>query len=269
MRRPDLGLVAIGALLAWAAVLLLPPDHLVRVGLGLLLTTALPGYAASAALLGPRRVGGPDSVLLTLGLSLPIAILTGLLLDAFGANLSRETWAAALAIVTLIGVGVAWGRSPSAIFQASPAGQGSMPRLHRPDAVVLGLAGVLVVIVVALARNGVAQQPTEPFSSVWLVPNAAGTQVRVGVANHEGHRTTYRLVLASPTSTVQEWPAVTVEDGQQWEADLPIISSHGRLELQLYLADKPGFVYRTASWGAAPSVDPGTEASPGASGSAP
>jgi uncharacterized membrane protein len=269
LRRPDLALVAVGALVAWAAVLLLPPEHLVRAGLGLLLTTALPGYAASAALLGPRRVGGPDGVLLTLGLSLAIAILTGFTLNAVGASLSRETLAAALVIATLIGVGIAWARSPTAIYQATPLGRGAMPRLRLADAAVLGAAGVLLVVAVALARNGVAQQPTERFSSVWLVPNANATQVRVGVANHEGQRTTYRLVLANPTSIVLEWPAIAVEDGQQWEADAPVTNSQSRLELNLYLADKPGVVYRTASWGVIPGVEPGTEASPPASGSTP
>lgn len=268
-RRPDLALVGLVTLAALAAVLGLPPEMPVRVGLGLLLTTVLPGYATTAALLGPRRVGGPDGVLFALGLSLAIAVLTGFLLNIWPGGLSRDTWAVGLVIVTLVGVAIGWARSPTAIYQASPLGRGSLPRIRLLDGALLGAAGILVVIAIGLARIGVAEQPTDVFSSVWLVPNDAGSEVRVGVANHEGRPTTYRLVLSNPTNVVKEWPAVAVGDGQQWEADVPIISPHGRLELHLYLADKPGFVYRTASWGAAPSVDPGAGASPEATGSAP
>lgn len=255
MRRPELALVAVGALVAWAAVLLMPPEQPVRVGLGLLLTTWLPGVAATAAIFGPRRVGGPDGVLLSVGLSLAIAILAGFVLNTGGVSLSPETWAAALVIVTFVGVAIAWTRSPAAIYQATPLGQGSLPRIRLLDGVLLGAAGVLVVIAVALARNGVIQQATGPFSTVWLVPNDAGSQARVGVANHEGQSTTYRLVLTDPTGIVNQWPAVTVNDGQQWEVDVAISNSPSRLDVQLYLADEPGVVYRSASWGVGPSAE--------------
>lgn len=254
-RRPELALVALGAVLAWAAVLLLRPEEPVRVVLGLLLTTWLPGYAATAAIFGGRRVGGPDGVLVSLGLSVAVAILSGFVLNTFGVALSRETWAATLAIVTFAGVAIAWARSPSAIYQATPLRQGSLPRMRASDGVLLGAAVVLVVIAVALARNGVIQQPTPGFSSVWLVPNGAGPQFRVGAANHEGRPTAYRLVLTDPSGIVDEWPEVALRDGEQWEVSVAVRNSPSRLDLRLYLVDKPGSVYRSASWGVVPSAD--------------
>lgn len=73
----------------------------VNIVFGVLLALVLPGYALSAAAFRMRSVRTAERAALTLGLSLSVAILGGLVLDALPSGLETDTWLFLLGGVTV------------------------------------------------------------------------------------------------------------------------------------------------------------------------
>jgi uncharacterized membrane protein len=253
-------LVALVAVGAWATGAVLSVEGPVRIGFGLLITTAVPGYAVTAAIFAPARPRGSDGVLMTLSLSVSVVILTGFVLNASGILLRPQTWATALAGLSLAAAAFAWVRSPSSAPHARPVLGSSRRVPSLADATVMLMSGVLVIAAIGLANIGAIKQPTEPFSALWLIPNDAASQALVGVRNDEGRPMVYRLVLESSTSTIEEWPMVDLADSEQWQATVALAKPPTYLELRLYRADQPTVVYRRVSWGAVPTATAGDAA---------
>lgn len=64
----------------------------VNIVFGVLLALVLPGYALSAAVFRMRSVRTAERAALTLGISLSVAVLGGLVLDALPGGLETQTW---------------------------------------------------------------------------------------------------------------------------------------------------------------------------------
>jgi hypothetical protein len=79
----------------------------VNVVFGVLLALVLPGYALSAAAFRMRSVRGVERAALTLGISLSVAVLGGLLLDALPGGLQIQSWLFLLGSVTVGAAAVA------------------------------------------------------------------------------------------------------------------------------------------------------------------
>ncbi|HEU4783249.1 MAG TPA: DUF1616 domain-containing protein [Ktedonobacterales bacterium] len=73
----------------------------VNIVFGVLLALVLPGYALSAAVFRMRSVRTAERAALTLGISLSVAILGGLVLDALPGGLETQTWLFLLGGVTV------------------------------------------------------------------------------------------------------------------------------------------------------------------------
>jgi Protein of unknown function (DUF1616) len=84
----------------------------VNIVFGVLLALVLPGYALSAAVFRMRSVRTAERAALTLGISLSVAVLGGLVLDALPSGLETQTWLFLLGGVTVIASVVAlWRRT--------------------------------------------------------------------------------------------------------------------------------------------------------------
>ena len=79
----------------------------VNVVFGVLLALVLPGYTLSAAAFRMRSVRGVERAALTLGISLSVATLGGLLLDALPGGLQTQSWLFLLGSVTVGAAAVA------------------------------------------------------------------------------------------------------------------------------------------------------------------
>src|SRR6185312_13171249 len=73
----------------------------VNIVFGVLLALVLPGYALSAAVFRMRSVRTAERAALTLGISLSVAVLGGLVLDALPGGLETQTWLFLLGGVTV------------------------------------------------------------------------------------------------------------------------------------------------------------------------
>jgi uncharacterized membrane protein len=222
-----------------------------RIVLAAALVFWLPGYALTAALFGRDELGAIERILLTLGSSISLTILIGFALNLVGFQLNPLTWGIGLAAVTLGAGAVAWRR---------PTDRPGLPRseawrsLRPRDWLLFGIAAVLVVGAIGLARLGAMAQPQPGFSELSWSP-ATGEAIVIRVRNEESTDVTYNVELRKNAAVIAAWPAVHLVSGTLWEMQivLPPRERPGA-ELFLYRADAPGAIYRRVALGPVPTA---------------
>lgn len=222
----DLLLVIALAVLAGLTALLAQGLLVVRVPISLLLVLVLPGWAAGAALLPSRSVGTAERAILTVGGSLVLSTLGGLLLNWTPWGLRPVTWAVFLAAVTIVAALIGIGRRGAT--DAPPPQRVGLPPWRQ--SLLLGLAAVTVVGAFAVATAGATRQ-TQGFTQLWLLPSAPGsTTDSLGITSSELTTVTYRLQLEQGGQILQQWPAIRLAPGQTWQASVaaPAASSPSR-----------------------------------------
>lgn len=222
----------IGIALVNTALLLVPAaDGVPRTVVAVPLVLVCPGYALQAALDPDRRLKHAERLLFSLGLSLVLGIVGGLLLNLTEAGLGRETWSLLLGAVAVVCSAIALARRRHADVFALP-----LPRLRRRDA--LGLAGALVMTFVALGVSSAgAQQPRTGFSELWLLAQDASSPLRVGLRSMELGPTEFHVQVLAGDAVVLE-SSVTLNPGDTWQTTLDPPPAGQSLE---------AFVYRGAS----------------------
>jgi hypothetical protein len=182
-----------------------------RVVAGLPLVLVLPGYALSMFVV-PRVPSRLSPVLWrgmwTVGLSLAVAVLGGLLLNLTPAGLTRVSWTILLAVVTLIALGAAaWLRTGTE--RRAGTGRPTWVAAGYPVA-ALALAGTAVGL--AVVSGGWQHSPA--FAQLWLVP--AGERATLGVRSAYPDAQAFHLVLDSGTRPAGAWD-FTLTAGQTWQ----------------------------------------------------
>lgn len=212
----DLLLIVALAILACLTAFLAQGMVLIRVPVSLLLVLVLPGWATGAALLPSRSVGTAERAILTVGGSLVLSTLGGFLLNWTPWGLRPATWAAFLAVVTIVAALIALARRGAAELPAPL--RVALPPWRQ--SLLLGLAAVTVVGAFAVATVGATRQ-TQGFTQLWLLPSPPGsTTARLGVASSELTTVTYRLQLEQGGKVLQQWPAIRLAPGQRWQTSI-------------------------------------------------
>lgn len=237
----DLLVVSILALVAvLAGALSGDSSNILRASLSLPLALFLPGYALSAALLPDGRAGLAERIALSLGLSVAIAAVGGLLLNYLTSGLTAGSWRLLLLGVTLTASAYAlWRRQRGRIPAPGPL----VTQVSMREAALLGSAALLIGLALGLSALGVA--PTSQnaragaaFTQFWALPSQSGQQyvIRLGLENYENENATYRVTLEAGGYLVAEWPKVTLQDGQAWQvqASLPATMSNRELSASAY-----------------------------------
>jgi uncharacterized membrane protein len=254
-RRSDLKATVALAAVSVLVVIAVPGAHLIRTVFAVLLLLILPGYSLMVALFPDNPLDWTQRLLLTFGLGLSVPILLALVLNltnelSFG-GLREWTWTLGLLIVICTGCAIASERRQRApIAAASPAV--TIRWIRRGDLGILLIALAIFGAAVAFARAPLAAKNALGYSAVWLLP---GTQrqtnaVRVGVTSGEQHDTTYRLVLRIGEKIVFSRRLHNLAPGENFAT---VVKLHGSrpsrvtLVASLYLADRPGSVYREAT----------------------
>jgi hypothetical protein len=219
---------------------------IIRFALGTALVLWLPGYALTAALFPPGRLPGIERLLMAIGSSIALAIVVGFAFSGLGIPLTEWTWGGGLVDVALVaGAFVALRPTHRRIAFA----WSSRHPLRFRDAMLFGLAALLVIGAIGVARLGASEQPQKGFTELSMVP-APGNVVRIGVGNEEATSMTYRVVLTSGSVAIATWQSVPLPPGQRWDAEisLPPNLSTG-VQVMLYRADAPGEIYRRVALG--------------------
>jgi hypothetical protein len=84
---------------------------------------------------------------------------------------------------------------------------------------------VIAAGAVVAALTGALHQPYPGYTQLWLVPQRqhAGT-ASLGVSNHQGATTRYRLVLLRQAQVSGTWD-LTLADGQTWQRAVPLTAA--------------------------------------------
>ena len=249
----DLVICSALAAVAMTMALLAPeigPAHAI-IALPLVLFT--PGYAIVAAAFPSGRLGTIERLLFSLGASLALAALAGLLLHWTALGLQPAAWAVALGNLTLVASLIAlirrWRQPASSPVQPRPLSGVRVAGLTLVEGGLLGLAALLVIGAVLIARDGAIQQRATGFTQLWVLPDSAAKEdsVRLGVSNREPGQIGYRLLVTASGTIIGSWPQITLGPDEQWEATVALPTAQPAsttVEAVLYRLDAPETAYR-------------------------
>jgi hypothetical protein len=208
-------------------------------GVGLVLLL-VPGFVVSQAL-GPRPLGWPEGLLTTLGASLVLAVLAGIIaallphgLDASSVaavELVALSAASTIWLVRLMGHDVTWGRLRISV------GPGSL--LLVVVGLALGSAGFIVAV------RGAQDQTYTSFVQLWSVPPTSGADQLLGVRNLTGIAVDCEAVILRPGQPEYDWHIGAVANGQSWLGPLPRRdgSSPGLWQISVHCAAPDGSTF--------------------------
>jgi uncharacterized membrane protein len=193
---------------------------------GLPLAFVLPGAALVCAIDPWRRhVNGAERAMWSLGSSIGIVILGGLLLNLTG-GLTRQHWLILSAAAVAVCAVVAWLRGANrvgeALSAADPEGEDRARWVTslslRP--VALLLAAVLVVSgALVLSQRTSAESSREQFVQAWILSHPSGdvfsTSAQLGVRNEEG-KTEALVIVVRVGSSQASSTTVDLKNGQEW-----------------------------------------------------
>ncbi len=174
---------------------------------GLPLALFLPGYALTTAFLPAAMQSQPNRILYSMGLSLTVTILDGLLLNLTPAGFQPYSWAITLGAIAffaaLVGLARRWRESSEGYLQRLPRGA---YRLTFSNLVVLMAAVTVLVGAYMVTRTSALHQEYPGFTQLWLLRAGSTDQksVLVGVRNMEDAPVDYRVELTVGTTLVAE-----------------------------------------------------------------
>jgi uncharacterized membrane protein len=251
-RFVDIFAVILLTLISVALAFAVPPDNVAGRIWILPLVLVLPGYALSCALFAKQPAGIPERVIFSLGLSLSIVILCGLLLNLTPFGMHARSWAVLLGGITIAASAIALVRRRG---QSGPvsgwSGIGRFGFTFR-QGLLLGLAALVVGGAVVVSVIGAEQQPRPGFTQLWILPSGGASTknaVRLGVSNMETTAMDYRLDVNIDGKVVKEWPSINLHPEGKWEVTFVLPSTNpagnAKVEADLYRTDVPGKIYRS------------------------
>lgn len=221
-----------------------------RIVFGLPFVLFCPGYALVAALIPGNTLELLFRLVLSVGVSLILIILGGLVLHWISSGLYADSWALFLGIVTFGGCAVALVRRTRIDIDGAAVVLPDLA-LSRKQGMTFGMAFLVVIIAILIARFGASQLVTGGFTQLWLLPapEAGPNIVRVGIHSRELEPERYRVVVAVGSDTIEEWPTIELEPGERWETSLmlPVESTSAittSVRATAYRLEAPNKVYR-------------------------
>lgn len=231
--QQDLAVGVVLALLGAVSVVLDLPAA-VRLPLTVPLAIFLPGFALLSALVPSSNLAAVERVMISIGASIGVTIIGGIVLALSPVRLSPASWSLMLAAVSITGLTVAWVRRS----QAGISG----PRFNRPAvplgaAVLLLVASVLLADVLLGARFIAAEQLTPPPAQLWMLPTQESQRVLVGMQAGPGGGD-YVVRVSSAGEAVAEYE-LELAQTQQWQTELTVTAEQraGPLVARLYEGD--------------------------------
>lgn len=236
-------------LIAVASTFLVTPDNVLGHVLTLPLVLVLPGYAVMSAIFVRHPYGFPERLVLSVGLSVIIVVLSAFALNLLPDGLQATSWAVFLGCITLCA-------SVVALMRQNGNARFRPPRLvvgfTRRSWLLLGLAAMVVTAaVVVSSTEAVQQRNDEHFTQLWMLPvDGAGQthMVRLGVSNMQPAEAQYALNMSMNGATIHQWSTIALQPYETWQVTqkLPAIGNTGTvsIEASLYLNSAPSRKYR-------------------------
>jgi uncharacterized membrane protein len=251
MRLKNHDLIIAVTIVAMNVIWALLAIHLPVIGiiLALPLVFILPGYTLTEALFGRRALHASHRLLLSLGLSLAIVILSGFILNFFPVGLQAISWAIFLGILT-----TTFSLLVAYLRRRNPANGIQLPelrfRLH--EYILFGLAITVMVLTIQYSAISLAQQPHSGFTELWLLPSAHidnRCTVRLGVHSFESTQVTYSIAMTVNGTQVHNWSSIALAPQKEWTQVVtlaPESIDNLHVAVLLYRLDRPEVAYRKA-----------------------
>lgn len=232
-------------------VWVLLPSHSSVIGgiLALPLVLVLPGYTLTEALFHQRSLDASHRLVYSLGLSLVIDILSGLILNLLPIGLQEISWAMLLGLLTVaFSLLVAYLRFRRKV----PMEETQQPKFRFTiyGSILFGLAIIPAFLAILYSAIGVAQQPHPGFTQLWTLSQVnvgKSCAVRLGVRSFESTSVTYLISMTMNGVEVATWPSFALASGGEWDRLVPLTPKTAGsvyVEVQLYRLDRPQTVYR-------------------------
>jgi hypothetical protein len=219
--------------------------------LGIPLVLFAPGYAIVATLdpsargeppglLGDRLAGIPEKFALSIGISAAVAALTGLALNLTPWGLTSNSWVMVLAILTILAAMIAAKRRE---FHSPP--RLTLMKVNAAHVSLMAMAVVIVALASGIGWWGAQSETFPGYTQLWITPSG-GNAFEIGVRNVDPARERYKLTLDRSPGGSHQWPSITVGHGATWRTEVVLPPRHRAvvLRVNLYLATRPGVVYR-------------------------
>ena len=252
----DILVVIVLTIVAVVLVFIIPSEWLPLRILTLPLAFVLPGYALMSALFPGKPFGNAERIIFTLGISVSIVILGGLVLNSTTFGLQARSWAVLLGVITL-------GASAVAILRQREQGEVTERWSGFKDVsftfrqgVLLGIATLIIGGAFAVSIVGAQQQARSGFTQLWMLPASSTSKVdnsvNLGVSNKESTPMQYHLAVDINGKLIKDWPAIDLSPNQQWKFTLVLQKSllagsattPAKIEALLYRASDPKTLYR-------------------------
>jgi uncharacterized membrane protein len=224
----------------------------IRVAAGLTLFF-LPGLVITRLIQTRTRIEGTEQLLLVPGMSLAVAVIIGLVLDAVHIPLTAASWGIALGLVTVAGLVVRAIREGQSEVGRPPhvprawltaASSGGRRSLSIGAAAMFAMAALAVGAAVVIGVLGQRDRDSKTaFTELWALPaQGSASAVRLGVRSHERGAVRYRIRVSIDGRRVRS-QALTLRPGQTWHSMQPVTRSGARVGVAL-LTSPQGPVYR-------------------------
>ncbi len=215
-----------------------------RIIMALPLVLLLPSGAVTYVCFPGRTVSGAERLLFSLGLSLAIVALGGLVLHLTPWGLHPVPWTVLLGGITVAAGGGVRMRRPDRTAITSRTSRG----LTVPQVAICGLAALVLLGAGFVTVRGAQDQTTVGFTQLWLLPaDADPMALNLGVTNNEPAATTgYRLQFEVDSQVRAAWD-VQLTSGATWTRTVTLptdVPANAAVEAVLYRADSPETVYR-------------------------
>jgi uncharacterized membrane protein len=251
----DIVLVMVLALVSAALVLLQVNIDVVRIPIGFLMIFILPGYAFSVFLFPSTPTPLVERIASTIGLSLVITVIGGLLLFAVSVPLKPESWVLyETSVILLTGIGgiIQRFRIPGITLRRKSDTRPRESILILPSAgqlLLLAISASIILIGIASAQQIAESKPGTVVVQLWMLPapSTTGQNVQLGILTNDSAPQEFFLWLERGGYTIQTWPHLSLTPNKKWEVVIPINSGlpgTGPLEAFLYVYNQPNIPYR-------------------------
>jgi uncharacterized membrane protein len=229
------------------AMMVLYPNNLWSI-LSIPLVLFVPGFIVTMILFPWSRLSIPERLLLSIGLSIALVALGGLILNLTPWGLQPSSLWIAFVVGLVIGIAIlfyarrTWWREGIAFPKNA--------NFNARQWVLMALAALMAVMAFRVARTPAPQNGLEGYTL--LSAQAAGTpnSIRLGVRSEEFKETKYQIKYQF-NGKVHDGPMLDLNPGQTWEqvVSIPVEDLGGKsFTVLLYRLDKPTDVYRYVDW---------------------
>jgi uncharacterized membrane protein len=184
--------------------------------------------------------------LFTIGSSLGVLVLSGLVLNLTPWGLQTNSWLIVLSVISLATSVIAIWRRRKIPLEATTSVRFFMPGRQVP---LLSLAIVVISLALILTLTPQSSHNIQGYTSLWILPESdmqSGT-ILVGIHSQELQTTHYNLEVTYNSQSVKKWLDISLTPGLEWQQSITTPTGQGLVEAVLYLKDNPGVVYRHVS----------------------